>query len=369
MGQILERDTTLDSLKPVYGNALAVHFNITPNLRVRAGTLLALITAAAVTATYTITFSGSPTAGSFQLSYRGFATNNIAFSSTAATMRENIRKALIDLPGCKDGDFAVTGNGPYTITAAGELAGLPITAITVASQAITGGTVAAAAGVAGVAGGRYAVANETKVADPLANAVSYSSAGTGTFAAGPIYVQHTWETATGETLPSPAVKVTMTANQALRYAAITAGNTPDEAVALNVYISGIRVARVAVATPGAAGNVVTGDITDYNTATGADGKRLPSENLAFIMADGTHKASAIARYDFMSDHRGNVILGSDDKAGTPSDSIDCWLGGVFEASKIFGLTATAVSNLGGKLRVGGIGVAGSILDIPFTPAN
>jgi hypothetical protein len=71
----------------------------------------------------------------------------------------------------------------------------------------------------------------------------------------------------------------------------------------------------------------------------------------------------------MTDHRGNVIKGTYEQAGTPTDSVDCWKGGVFDAGKILGLSANAVRNLGGKFRTGGIGIAGSVLDIPYTPAD
>lgn len=364
------RKNTLNELQPVVGKELRVGVNFAPNLVVKKGQIMALIVAAAVTATYTLTFSGSPTAGTFKLSYRGNPTDPITYSGTAATLRENIRKALIALPGCEDGDWVITGTGPITISGAGRLAGLPIEPITISSQSITGGTVAAAAGVTGVAGNRHTIYDGSVLAAPAANAVSYTGTGSaGTWAAGTYMIQHTWETAAGETTPSPLVPVTLTGSQSLRVNAVNAAGTPDTAVYLNIYCNGGRIAQISVTTPGSSGNVAQTDIAGAASATGADGKRLPTSNTAYTNTDGTAVAKGIAPCDFRTNNKGQVIRASREGIVSPVDSIDILVGGCFKSDDLIGLTADAVRDLGAKWRKGSLGVAGSLLDLPFSAVN
>jgi hypothetical protein len=88
---------------------------------------------AAVTGgSYTVALTGSPTGGSFTLSYGTQTTAAIAHNATAAT----VRQALEALPALGVGKVGVTGSSPtWTISIAGE-----VTTLAVNSAALTGGT-------------------------------------------------------------------------------------------------------------------------------------------------------------------------------------------------------------------------------------
>lgn len=105
-----------------------------------------------VNAAHTITFGGTPSGGSFLLTYITAygpkATKPIAFSGTAATMVANLQASLNDLLGA--GNTVVSGTGPYTITYQNDLGSLPL-AIPTATNNLTGSspTVTPASSVTG----------------------------------------------------------------------------------------------------------------------------------------------------------------------------------------------------------------------------
>ena len=294
---------------------------------------VALITASSVNGVVTFSVSGgTPTSGSALFTWYG-ENLSIAFNETAASLNTKLR----DILGA--GNFTVSGGAwPGTglvVTLVGNLAGLSAQTPALVSSTLSAGTAAGAVTATAVPSGKIVPWNPSKLANPAAAAVSYSGAGTGTWVAGAYLVQHTWETAAGETLASPAKTVVLTANQNLRVAAITSGNTPDEAVALNVYVNGARVARIAVATPGTGGNVVQTDIADANGATGADGKRLPDASRAYLFNDGRQNITGFTKIAFGSnanglvDHRTTQLAG---KAG--SQSVQVIVGGLLNQSDI-----------------------------------
>lgn len=86
----------------------------------------------------TATVTGSPTGGSFTLTYAGETTAAIAYNATAAA----VQSALTALPNVNAGDVTVTGSagGPYTITFGGILAGENVAAITASGAGLTGGS-------------------------------------------------------------------------------------------------------------------------------------------------------------------------------------------------------------------------------------
>jgi hypothetical protein len=103
------------------------------------------LTGSPVNEVQTLTVTGTPTGGTFRLSFRGVQTAAIAFSATAAA----IQAALEALSTVGVGNVVCAGGplpgSPVTITFQGTLAGQNQPMIAVASQAFTGGTTPAAA--------------------------------------------------------------------------------------------------------------------------------------------------------------------------------------------------------------------------------
>lgn len=91
-----------------------------------------------VNAVQTATITGTPTGGTFTLTFSGQTTSAISYSASAAT----VATALVALGNIgASGNVGVTGSagGPYVITFGGLLGNQPVPAIT-AAGAFTGGT-------------------------------------------------------------------------------------------------------------------------------------------------------------------------------------------------------------------------------------
>jgi hypothetical protein len=113
----------------------------------------------------TVTITGTPTGGTFTLTYNGQTTAGIAFNATAAA----VQTALEALSNIEPGDIA-TGGGPFpgtavTVTFQGTLGGTDQPQMTANSAGLTGGTTPTATvttttpGVAGATDGRQTAAN------------------------------------------------------------------------------------------------------------------------------------------------------------------------------------------------------------------
>lgn len=100
-----------------------------------AGTVLGRITTTADEA-QTITINGSPTGGSFTLSFRGETTDAIAHDADAAA----IDAALEALSTIGAGNVAVTGSGPFTATFGGSLADEDLPLLVADGSSLTGGS-------------------------------------------------------------------------------------------------------------------------------------------------------------------------------------------------------------------------------------
>lgn len=95
----------------------------------------------AVNEVQTLTFTGSPTGGTFKLTFNGVETGAITFSGTAATLAANVQTALEALSQIGTGGVTVAANsGAPQITFAGALAGREQPPITFSNNALTGGT-------------------------------------------------------------------------------------------------------------------------------------------------------------------------------------------------------------------------------------
>lgn len=135
----------------------AVHY---PDGFFRSGIALGRITATGKYGPYagqtnevqTVTITGTPTGGTFTLTYSGQTTAPIAFNATAA----QVQAALAALSNIGDGDVAVTGGpGPgtaFVVTFKGVLAGTDVAQMT-ASGSFTGGSSPAVAVSTTTAGG------------------------------------------------------------------------------------------------------------------------------------------------------------------------------------------------------------------------
>lgn len=95
-----------------------------------------VITTGGTNEVQTETITGSPTGGTYTLTFDGQTTANIAYNANAAA----IQAALIALSNVNPGDVVVTGTGPYVITFGGSKAGQNVPTITANSAGLTGGT-------------------------------------------------------------------------------------------------------------------------------------------------------------------------------------------------------------------------------------
>jgi hypothetical protein len=93
-------------------------------------------TVAGANETQTITITGSPTGGSFTLTYAGQTTSAIAYNANAAT----IQAALEALSTIGAGNVNVTGSGPFTVEFINDLADENVAAMTADGASLTGGT-------------------------------------------------------------------------------------------------------------------------------------------------------------------------------------------------------------------------------------
>lgn len=88
----------------------------------------------------TVTITGSPTGGTFTLTYSGQTTAGIAFNANAAA----VQSALVALSNLEPGDVTVGGGAgpgtPWTVTFGGSLAAVDVALMTASGASLTGGT-------------------------------------------------------------------------------------------------------------------------------------------------------------------------------------------------------------------------------------
>lgn len=90
------------------------------------------------TETQIVTVSGSPTGGTFTLTYSGQTTAGIAFNASASA----VQSALEALSNIAPGDVVVTGSAAagYEVRFAGTLADEDVSQMTASGASLTGGT-------------------------------------------------------------------------------------------------------------------------------------------------------------------------------------------------------------------------------------
>ncbi|HEY5315020.1 MAG TPA: hypothetical protein VIK18_20985, partial [Pirellulales bacterium] len=116
--------------------------------------LSAIATANLTSESQTITISGSPTGGTFTLTYNGQTTGSIAYNAPANSGTGNVQAALAALTNIGSGNISVSGNagGPYTVEFQGTLAGTNTSQMTAAAS-LTGGSAPMVGVVTAQAGG------------------------------------------------------------------------------------------------------------------------------------------------------------------------------------------------------------------------
>ncbi len=107
-----------------------------------------------------VTVTGSPTGGTFTLTWNGQTTAAIAYNATAAT----VQAALVALPNINPGDVTVTGNagGPYSVTFAGQYLGDNVAQMT-ATASLTGGSTPGVTVATTTAGGTATASDGTQL--------------------------------------------------------------------------------------------------------------------------------------------------------------------------------------------------------------
>jgi hypothetical protein len=306
---------------------------------------VAVVSAASVNAVVTFAIgSGTPTSGATQYLWYG-KTLVVNFNETAATLNVKLR----DILGV--GNYTVAG-GPLpgtglTVTLTGNFAGRSAqTPAQVGSTTLSAGTPSATVTTLAVPKDRIMAWDPSKLATPAA--VVYTASGTGSaWTAGSYTVQHTWETAAGESTPSPAAAVVLTAAQNIVVPVVNAAGTPDQALFMNVYVNGARVARIAVTTPGTAGNIATTNITGPAALSGADGKGVPDFNQAYLFADGRQNFLGFTKSAFETDANGNLKTQFAGKLGL--DQAEILIGGTFQQSEL-AFTVGTISEFVAQVR-------------------
>jgi len=338
--------------------ALLASTRFQANQLLRSGQLVAVNTGANANATQTFTTTGTGTAGTWRITFSNGEYVDLAYNTTAAAMQAALRNlAFFGQAGCtvsfSGATSAVNGN-VATLTYTGPLGNNPQSLPTI-TLSLTGATIAVAAGTTGNNNGALIPYDGTVVAPPVAPTVAGNGAGS-TFGAGTYNVSVTFVTAQGETTPSPATNVTVTANQNLR---VTAYSSVNSAItAARFYVNGVFAAETAVS----GGNIPQTDIAGVS----ATSRQYPTVNTAFTKANGDYKPVGALRFDTYANPRGFVTYGTSNSPqgiGTNREAT-YWTSGKLPTDNLIGLDQNAVTQMGGRFIKGSLGVAGSVLLIP-----
>lgn len=358
---------TYAELLPVRGNNPQMKgARLSSNLRMTRGQILALVTAAAASEAQTIAFTGVPTAGGYLFAFNGYQ-----FTLSVGTTAAQAKAILEALPNIGTGNVNVTGGALPTvinITFQNALANLPQPLITKVTNSLTGGTApdaTVARTTAGVAYNRYVPYNGTQVTAPVAPTVAGNGAGSA-FAAGTHLVQMTFLTAAGESTPSPASAVTLTAAQNIRVSAVASVNATyttnyglTPITGANFYVDGVWTGTVAIS----GGNIPQTDLTG---AALAQGKNPPQTNTAFVYGDGTQSPRLILKFDVTTNERGLVNFGSASTSQHGASKIDvpAYEGGIFRYGDLIGCDQYAISSMLGRFLSGSIADPNSEIMFP-----
>jgi hypothetical protein len=341
-----------NELKPHWNDETArpIGVKLTSNIRYLAGTILAFVSAVAANAQQTLT--GTATSGETYLEYPGWGitTTKIAYNATAA----QVKACLETIPGFAGNiqtSGGALGTNPVVVTFINRLAGLPQTLLTKYGSTLAGGDITIANTTTGVANGRWMQADMSKLDNPTTGP-SVSAVAGGTFPVGSYICQMAWVTPAGETLPSQGVAIAIadSTNDAIRFAAINAANTPDEATAIRYYINGILAAETAVAT----GAIAATDV--LNMPTSGQGTGPATVNTAYKYSDGRQQPKVFLRFDTSTGPGGDAVRGSTavPQHAQAEEEAQAWIGGYFMANKLIGLTQEILTAMGGRIIKGAL---------------
>lgn len=195
----------LEPIWPGDGRTFAAAF--AANQTLKKGTVVGQIDASPASEEQTLTITGSPTGGTFTLTFEGQTTDPIAYDATAAAVQAALEGlSTIGAGNVAGGGGALPGSA-ITMTFQGDLANQP-QPLVVVSASLTGGTSPAAAitrTTAGIAYGKwaaYASGNSDGTQTPrgiLAIDVATDAAGKTTYGSAPTGGEH------GEKYPSAPI--------------------------------------------------------------------------------------------------------------------------------------------------------------------
>lgn len=86
----------------------------------------------------TVTITGSPTGGTFTLTFDGDTTDTIAYNAASSTVQTKLR--ALDSVGGANVNVTGSAGGPYTVTFVNELGAQNVAALTKDATGLTGGT-------------------------------------------------------------------------------------------------------------------------------------------------------------------------------------------------------------------------------------
>jgi len=301
------------------------------------------LTTTGVSAVQTLTVTGTPTGGTFRLSFRGIKTAAIAYNAAAATVQAALEAIVSVGAGNIVGSGGALPGTAVILTFAGTLAlgPQPLVVFETADNLFTGGTLptgSVASTTVGIAAGALKAWNGALLANPTTGPAVTAEAG-GTNAVGLYLAQMAWITGNGETLPSLPVAVVV-ANapiNRIRFAAISAGNTPAGATGIRYYVNGAMVRDVAVTT-----GIAQTDV-DAMPTTGVTPKGPQTENTAWTASDGSHVLRGFALLDITTDVEGRVTFSSGDSTGNDQSATladaPYFVEGIFRMGDLAGITA------------------------------
>jgi len=146
---------TFKKLWPLYdpNNAMEWNVNLPPSITVAAGQPLVPVSGGTINDVQTITIGGTATGGTWtpiiNLDGNALSAAAVAYNVTGA----NLQTALQAVVGASN--VTVTGNGPYTVTFVGALAGRPMAPITYINNITTAGTITVVHTTTGQSAGTY----------------------------------------------------------------------------------------------------------------------------------------------------------------------------------------------------------------------
>lgn len=326
-----------------------IDVNLSPNLTIARGTVLAQVGASA-NDVQTLSMTGTPTGGSISLQI----TNPLSQSVVTLTVNSNATAAAVQSlcdSNFGTGNFTVAG-GPLpgsalTFTGANDFAAMAVAPFTVSANNLTGGA-SPAASVAhttqGASAGSFAPYSSAVAAVPANPTLTATGTGSA-FAAGTYLVQVTGVNANGETTPTAEVPITLTVGQKIQVNAITGLDT--SITSLNVYVDGSLVGSC-VASAG------TSTATAFDVASVTVKGTPPRSNTAYTAANGLWNPRAIAPYDYASDAAALVTYGTTslgNELGVKVGAVPVYVKGIFDVTTLVGLDANAVAGTTGVMRM------------------